>query len=180
MRDTGVSVMNDTTQIDPPDLAASFDEFYEREYQQVAALAYALSGSPGVVEDLAQDAFLAAYDQWDRVGGYADPGAWVRRVLANKSASFWRRKLAEIRAIARLGAPRQRPASLAPDSANVWNAVRGLPHRQAQVIALRYLEDRPLDEIASILDCSVGSVKQHLFRARHRLAEELGHEGDAL
>jgi RNA polymerase sigma-70 factor (ECF subfamily) len=180
MRDTGVSVIDDTAQTDAPALLESFGSFYAREYRQVAALASAISGSPGAVEDLTQEAFLAAYDDWDRIGRYADPGAWVRRVLANKCASFWRRRGAEIRAIARLGTPRHRPARLDPESAEIWTAVRRLPRRQAQVVALRYLEDRSLEEIASILECSVGSVKQHLFRARHRLAEDLGHEGGAL
>jgi RNA polymerase sigma-70 factor (ECF subfamily) len=43
-------------------------------------------------------------------------------------------------------------------------------------VALFYLEDRPMAEIAQILGCSKATVKVHLFKARKRLAELLGEE----
>ena len=102
----------------------------------------------------------------------------MRRVLANRSVSAWRRRLAELRAVGRLaGGSRTRPAELDPAVGEVWTAVRRLPRRQAQVVALRYVEDRSIEGIASILGCSAGTVKQHLFRARQKLAEQLGEEG---
>ena len=54
-------------------------------------LAYALSGSRSAAEDIAQEAFLAAHNAWDRVSHYEKPEAWVRRVVANKSVSMFRR-----------------------------------------------------------------------------------------
>src|SRR5512132_3849516 len=92
---------------DPPRGAAAgqperFEEVYLREFTGVFALAYALSGSRWAAEDIAQDAFVVAHRQWDRVGGYDDPGAWVRRVAANLAVSAVRRRLAEARALVRL------------------------------------------------------------------------------
>jgi RNA polymerase sigma-70 factor (ECF subfamily) len=55
--------------------------------------------------------------------------------------------------------------------------VRRLPKRQAQAVALHYLEDRSVEDIAAILECSTGTVKQHLHRARRRLAALLGEDG---
>jgi len=55
-----------------------------------------------------------------------------------------------------------------------WAAVRALPKRQAQAIALHYLEDRPVAEVADILDCSPSTAKVHLHKGRIRLAERLG------
>jgi RNA polymerase sigma-70 factor (ECF subfamily) len=52
----------------------------------------------------------------------------------------------------------------------VWAEVRRLPRRQAQVVALRYVLDLELREIADVLGCSVGAVKTHLNRARQTLA----------
>jgi DNA-directed RNA polymerase specialized sigma24 family protein len=46
-------------------------------------LVYALSGSRMGAEDIAQEAFLRAYRDWDRVGSYEHQAAWVRRVAAN-------------------------------------------------------------------------------------------------
>lgn len=184
MRDKGVSVVRDDPvrhdeQVPLVGVPEPFDRFYGREYQKVVALAYALSGSRSGVEDLAQDAFMAAYRDWDRVGRFSDPGAWVRRVVANRSVSAWRRHLSELRAVARLaGGAGSRPAELAGDTIEVWKAVRRLPKRQAQAMALRYLEDRSIGDIAVILECSTGAVKQHLFRARQKLAEQFGEEGD--
>ena len=52
--------------------------------------------------------------------------------------------------------------------------MRSLPERQAQCVALHYLEDRSIDEIADILDCAPATVKVHLFRGRQTLADRLG------
>jgi RNA polymerase sigma-70 factor (sigma-E family) len=183
LRDTGVNIVKErlerrSEQVPVVGVPEPFDRFYRREYRQVVALAYALSGSQSGVEDLAQDAFVAAFRDWERVGRYVDPGAWVRRVVANRSVSVWRRRLAELRAVIRLagGAPTT-PKELEPAAGEVWKTVRRLPTRQAQAVALRYLEDRSIEDIAAILECSTGAVKQHLFRARRRLAEQLDKEG---
>ena len=60
-------------------------------------------------------------------------------------------------------------------------AVAALPPRQRAAVALYYLEDRPVDEIADLMEVSVSTVKQHLFQARGRLGELLvgGVVGDA-
>lgn len=155
-----------------------FDRFYAREYRRVLALAYGLSGSRSGVEDMTQESFAAAFRDWDRVGRYGDPGAWVRRVLVNRSVSAWRRRVSELRAVLRLGGDtRARPVELDPAVDEVWGEVRRLPKRQAQVVALMYVEDRSIEDIAAILGCSTGAVKQHLFRARKRLAERLDEDG---
>ena len=54
-----------------------------------------------------------------------------------------------------------------------WDQVRHLPRRQAQAVALRYLYDMQIVEIAQTLGCSEGSVKVHLSRARQTLAARL-------
>ncbi len=154
----------------------SFDAFYASEFEAVAGLAYALSGSRLAAEDLAQEAFLAAYRRWDEIGRYESPGGWVRRVVANRSVSVIRRRVVEAKALTRLAEPVHRLPELSPEACGVWRAVRRLPDRQAQVIALFYLEDLPLDDIASILDLSVETVRTHLRRARKKLARRLATE----
>ncbi|HVM02180.1 MAG TPA: sigma-70 family RNA polymerase sigma factor [Acidimicrobiales bacterium] len=156
----------------------TFEELYRRELAAVVALAYVLSGSRTAAEELAQEAFLAAHRSWDRIGRYDDPAAWVRRVCANRAVSVVRRRASEARALVRLGARRAVPDELPADSAEFWRAVRRLPRRQAQVVALHYLEDRPVDEVAAILGVAGGTVKAHLHRARRALARELGCQVD--
>lgn len=156
-----------------PSGAVSFEDLYRREFAAVLALAYVLSGSRSAAEELAQEAFLAAHRHWGRISAYDDPAAWVRRVCANRSVSAVRRRMSEARALTRLGARRVLPDELPPDSAAFWAAVRRLPPRQAQVVALHYLEDRSVADVAAVLGCAEGTVKAHLHRARQRLAAAL-------
>lgn len=144
-------------------------------------LAYALSGSRTAAEDLAQEAFIAAHKSWDRIGSYDKPGAWVRRVVANKSVSLFRRRMREAKALARLRMPEAVMPALPAEDDAFWARVRSLPKRQAQTIALHYLEDRSVAEIAEILECAEGTVKVHLRNGRLSLADKLQLEigGDA-
>jgi len=157
----------------------TFEDFYEREFRAVVGLAFALSGSRSGAEDLAQEAFLVAHTHWERVGTYERPEVWVRRVVANLSVSAFRRRVAEAKTLARM-ALRYTPAlpELSADDADFWRAVRSLPRRQAQVITLHYLEDRPIGEIAEILGTAEGTVKKHLYDGRQALARRLKLEED--
>jgi RNA polymerase sigma-70 factor (sigma-E family) len=152
-----------------------FEHFYQREFKVVAALAYVLSGSRALAEDLTQDAFMAAYRRWDRVGRYDQPGAWVRRAVANRAVSAWRRTLAQASLVSRLAAISETgdDPQLNAEATELWQAVRSLPKRQAQSVALHYLEGLSLSEIGAVLGCSAGTVKTHLARARQQLQREL-------
>jgi RNA polymerase sigma-70 factor (ECF subfamily) len=154
-----------------------FERFYEREYRSVVGLAYALSGSRSASEDLAQEAFIAAHRNWDRIGAYDKPEAWVRRIMSNLAVSRFRRRVSETKALTRLAGFGREQTSL-PDlpaeAEAFWGSVRKLPKRQAQAIALHYLEDRSVADIANILECSPNTVKVHLHKGRQQLAERLG------
>jgi len=157
----------------------TFEEFYAREFAAVVGLAYALSGNRSGAEDLAQEAFLLAHRDWDRVGTYQRRDLWVRRVASNLSVSVFRRRAVEAKTLARI-ALGYTPAlpELSADDAEFWRTVRSLPRRQAQVIALHYLEDLPVVEIAEILGTAEGTVKKHLYDGRRALARRLELEED--
>jgi len=159
--------------------AYAFEDFYRKEYRAVVGLAYALSGSRWAAEDLAQEAFLAAHNEWGRISRFDQPGAWVRRVVANRSVSVLRRRAVEAKALARLalGQPPIVPP-IPEESAEFWDAVRSLPRRQAQVVALHYLEDLPVADVARILGVAQGTVKKHLFDGRAALGQRLRLEGE--
>jgi RNA polymerase sigma-70 factor (ECF subfamily) len=163
------------TTADLPAIAthADFDRFCREEFAAVTGLAFVLTGRWTVAEDLAQDAFLAAYQRWDEISGYDKPGAWVRRAVANRSVSWRRRLRSEAAALTRLSSRSRADAPVVdiPERhAEVWAAVRRLPPRQAQVFALTYVEDLPLARVAEILDISVDTAKTHLRRARAALS----------
>lgn len=151
-----------------------FERFFRSEYRGVLGLAIVLSGSRSAGEELTQDAFLVTFRQWERVGRLDNPGAWVRRIVTNRSVSRFRRVAAESRAMFRLNSQTRRESLLElDDGLDVWREVRRLPRRQAQVIALTYLDDLPRRQVAEILDCGEETVKTHLERARRTLANRL-------
>jgi RNA polymerase sigma-70 factor, ECF subfamily len=155
---------------------AGFEVFYRSEYAAVVALAYALCGRGAAAEDLAQEAFLTTYRHWAKVAGYDKPGAYVRHVVANLAVSHGRRRAAEGRALMGLAGRASSSVDdleLEPPDAAFWRTVRSLPPRQAQCVALYYLEDRSADEIGEILHCSGSTVRVHLHRGRLTLEERL-------
>lgn len=171
-----MTLHSDDVETDQPAFRESFEAFYDREIRSVVGLAYVLSGSGRAAEDLAQDAFLKAYRNWDRISSYDDPGGWVRRVVSNDSVSRFRRLAAETRALLRLRGESYIIPQTDPEAMHLWEEVRRLPVRQAQVIALRYYDQRSNAEAAEILGCSETTVKTHLQRARETLARRLEKE----
>jgi RNA polymerase sigma-70 factor (ECF subfamily) len=150
-----------------------FDELYRREYRPLVALAYGLSGSRAAAEEIVQDAFLAAHKRWRQFKEYDAPSMWLRRVVANRSVSTVRRRVAEAKALTRVGTWATRPQTLPEQHDELWRAVRRLPDQQAKAMVLRYVDDRTVAETAEILGCTEGTVKTHLHRARRSLAGAL-------
>jgi RNA polymerase sigma-70 factor (sigma-E family) len=162
--------------VDPD--CASFDAFYRHEYRPLLRLAWSLTGRRDLGEELVQEAMISAHQRWAKVGAYDSPGGWTRRVLLHAATSAARRRSAEERALARTGTADDAPAPRLPDDA-FWSHLRALPERQAQAVALHYLEDRSVTEIAAILDIAEGTVKVHLHRGRLALARALQDDGGA-
>lgn len=154
------------------DETATFESFFLTEYPRLVALLLVWTDSRPTAEDLAQDALIRAEADWERVRGLDTPAAWVRRVAVNRSMNERRRMRRQHRALGRIDRPAVSSVDEADDGA-LWAAVRQLSDKQRTAIALYYVDDLPVDEIASVLGCSVGTVKTHLQRGRRRLAELL-------
>ena len=149
----------------------AFTAFYRRELPQLVALAAAISGHERA-EDVAQEALLRAHREWDRIVRYDKPGAWTRRVAINLALSSRRRLGAEQRAFTRVVARRQLDCP-PPEVDGFWALVRELPPRQAAAVALHYLDDLSIADVAAVLDCAEGTAKAHLHKARQTLAARL-------
>ncbi|MEX1004807.1 MAG: SigE family RNA polymerase sigma factor [Acidimicrobiia bacterium] len=147
----------------------SFDEFYVREFRPMVALAASVCGSNDLAEDLAQEAMTRVYRRWDRVSRYDKPGAFARRVTINLASSRRRRDAVAEQGRMKLGVQHVVSPPAEPHT-EVWDAVAQLPPKQRAAIALHYLEDRPVDEIADILGCASATARVHLHRARATLA----------
>lgn len=154
-------------------VVAEFDDFYRANYPTVTRLAYSLCGSLTVAEELAQEAFVAAHARWPRIAEFDRPDLWVRRVVINRSISYRRKQASERRALKRISS--RPPATDEPELADedVWRALRSLSRRQAEVLALVYVEDRPIAEVAAVLRLGEETVRTHLKRGKLALAKRL-------
>ncbi len=150
-----------------------FATFYRAHYRTLVGLGIVLCGDKGVAEELTQDAFIKVHDNWGRLSSYDDPVAWTRRVLANSATSRGRRLTTEAKLRVRLRWRRSPDVALPDSDQEMWNLVRALPPRQAQVLALRYWDDLANDEIARVLEIGTESVKTHLARGRAALRAQL-------
>lgn len=165
-----------------------FDDLYRDEWSGLVALGWSLTGSWPAAEELAQDAFTDAFRRWDHVGGLDRPGAWVRRAVVNRAASLHRHRAVEHRGLTLVDArshggtdqvSSDQTGELAVGRVSdpgFWAAVRDLPDRQRACVALHYLDDRPVAEIAEILGCRPATVKVHLHRGRTALVRRLASE----
>jgi RNA polymerase sigma-70 factor (ECF subfamily) len=172
MKSTGVMVTEPDNGTPASPLQETFPAFYRREFPKMVALAAAVSGNRAIAEDLAQEAMLRAHRHWNRVSTYERPGAWVRRATINLSLSATKRATAELRRMLRFPEPSVLPEPRPPDE-GVWRAVGALRGNQRAAIALHYLEDRSIGEIAAILQISEATARVHLHRGRRALAATL-------
>jgi len=147
-----------------------FREFMASRWPGLVRLGYGLTGDRGLAEDLAQSALAKAYASWARVRRADDPDAYVRRILINANNNrFRKRRVAEHSAD-------YLPETGVADAADSLGqrsvliaALMELPPKQGAVVVLRYWEDLPETQVASIMGCSVGTVKSQASRALARL-----------
>jgi len=154
--------------------STDFDRFFRAEHPKLVACALAMTGDRESARDVAQEALLRAYRAWSHVGDFERPGAWVRRVLVNLVIDGQRQRRRERSAVGRL---REETTGLCdPETDRFWAAVRALPDRQRAAVALHYVDDLSVAEVASILKIAEGTVKASLSAARSNLAVAFGKE----
>ncbi len=148
-----------------------FDAFYTANYNRLTAQLYAYCGDMAEAQDAVQEAFCRALDRWNKLSKYDEPVAWVRRVAWNVATSRWRRRSTAARHLhlARL-ATAPEPS---PDRVALVRALATLPPAQRRVIALYYLGDLSVAEIAAQDGIAEGTVRSWLHRGRAALAIQL-------
>ena len=162
------------------ELEQSFAAFVRDHGERHLRVAVLLTGGWHAAEDLVQASLIKLYQAWPRVdliGG--DPDAYLRRVIVNTYRSWWRARWRWETPVAEL------PEHAAGDDTadrralalSIRQALGELPRKQRAVVVLRYLEDLPEAEVASLLGCSAGSVKTHAHRGLRALRAKLSENG---
>jgi RNA polymerase sigma-70 factor (sigma-E family) len=152
----------------------SFDAFVRARLPHLLRFGRALTGSDHAAADLVQDALERTLMRWSKVTN-DDPEGYVRRAMVNRSISIWR-KLRRERLTDRM--PNDSYHDPERDD-ELLIALRALPPRQRAVIALRYYEDLTESQTATVLGCSVGTVKSQSSLAMARLRGLLGDAREA-
>jgi RNA polymerase sigma-70 factor, ECF subfamily len=160
-------------------VGAPLEEVYAGQYRRLVALVTAVAESRAEAEEAVQEAFVRALGLVGRRAALADPEAWLYRVAVNLVRSRWRRARNGRRLAARL-APEVDDAGSAharTDSRLVLlAALRKLPFEQREALALHYLADLPVSEVARRVGVPLGTVKARLSRGRDALAGLLADE----
>ncbi|MFG2052966.1 SigE family RNA polymerase sigma factor [Micromonospora sp. NPDC048930] len=152
-----------------------FDEFVVACSPRLLRTAYLLTRDRVLAEDLLQTALTKAWFVWHRLDGGPEP--YVRKIIANTYASWWRRRWNGEEAMAE--PPEEQPTdpyAVLDARDELWRSLGRLPRRQRTVLVLRYFEDLSEAEIAQVMGCTVGTVKSQAAKAlaKLRLDETLG------
>ena len=142
----------------------SLARLYQREFGGLLRLAFSMTSSESVSEEIVQDAFVRLQAASN---GVTNPAAYVRTSVVNACRSHHRHQAVVRRA------PTPRAAVYEAEHDELFDAVAALPWRQQAVLALRFHLDLPEHEIASTLGCRPSTVRSLTFRALASLRKEL-------
>ena len=150
-----------------------FTEFYASAKDDCLRIVMVSVGDRQLAEDLVAEAFTRAWMSWRRVREHPVPRAWVVRTALNAHVDWWRRRRRELTAdVLTLPDGAGPAADPSPDQVLVA-AVRALPRRQREVIALRVFFDLDTEATATLLGISPGTVGAHLHRALATLRTQI-------
>ncbi|HEX2563603.1 MAG TPA: SigE family RNA polymerase sigma factor [Acidimicrobiales bacterium] len=154
-------------------------DLHREHYASLVRLASLVLADVGLAEQVVQDAFVKLHLRWGGLRHLDRAPAYLRSCVLNGARSQLRRQKVRDRYDARrtvapaAGTP-EASAVAAAEQERMVAALRRLPERQREALALRYFLDLPEAEIAAAMGVSAGSVKTHVHRGLAALAQLLG------
>lgn len=154
-------------------------ELFDAHYAPLCRLSYVILGDAQLAEEIVMEALLKTFTGFGKIRDLERADVYLRRAVVNLCRSRIRRKAIEMRVNASvLRSEERKDPQWDPErhetSRIVWDAVRKLPERQRACVVMFYFEDLPEAQIAEVMDCSVGTVKSQLSKARTKLESWLG------
>jgi RNA polymerase sigma-70 factor (sigma-E family) len=145
-----------------------FAEYAVAAWPRLVRTAHMLTGDFHEAEDLVQATLTKVYARWGRIPR-GEVEVYVRRALVNNNASRYRKRRVVHLLMPFLPETAQHRADggyteVVEDRAALAQALAALSVRQRAVMVLRYFDDLSDQEIAAVLDCSLGTVKTHARR----------------
>jgi RNA polymerase sigma-70 factor (sigma-E family) len=147
-----------------------FDGFVVTRSSRLLRSAFLLTRDWAAAEDLLQTALTKAWFAWRRLG--TDPEAYVRKIMFNTYASWWRTRSFTERPTEIEDRAAADDKAAVDDRHELWRALGRLPRRQRAVLVLRFYEDLTEAETAHVLEISVGTVKSQTSKALAKLRQD--------
>ncbi len=169
--------------------AKAFEELVVRHDRHVLNVAYNMTGSLADAQDIYQETFLRAFRSIQGFRFQSSFRTWIVRITVNQAIN-WRKKR-RLRSFLSLDSPTSKNEysflNLASDSdassgqqseeivQQIQAALKTLSNRERAVFSLRHFEEIKLKQVAEILDCAEGTVKNLMFRATRKMQKVLQH-----
>lgn len=155
----------------PQDRRSEFEAWYRLEHPRIVASLALTARDRDLALEVAAEAFVRAYERWDRVEAMERRGGWLHRTALN----LLKRRLRRRRQEGVLLSTTIVPIGVGPIETDIdlWRAVEALPERTRTAVALRYVADLRETEIAKAMGVSRGTVATLLSRARSALGDDL-------
>jgi RNA polymerase sigma-70 factor (ECF subfamily) len=171
---------------DQPDGVREIDNAWIREhYPRIHRAAWLMTGDPCEAEDLAQETFVVALEQWNKFEGRSSESTWLYGILMRlsqrrgRSLARMRRRLMNYVDRNNVIESEDPQTRLAREQwrKGVWADVARLPQRQRVAVTLRFAEGMSYEQIGEAIGCAPGTVKSRIHhgikRLRQRLAGDL-------
>jgi RNA polymerase sigma-70 factor (ECF subfamily) len=152
----------------------AFERLLDLYEVKVFRMAVMFMKDPHRAEEVTQDIFLKMWQVLPAYDGRASPSTWLYTIARNTCLSALRsdahRKTLPFDSVAEPVAPEPKRGDDALTKIELERCLERLPEVQRHVIALFYLQEKSVEEVARMLDLPEGTVKSHLHRARLALA----------
>jgi len=161
---------------------SAFEEIVRKYQKQVYNIAYGYIGNYEDAYDISQEVFIKVYKSLDRLKDNSAFGFWLRRITLNACTDYVRHQgnetvMDDLSYVSNHYYSESGTSDKLMESGElgkiISKAVQRLPKKQQKVFMLRHYEGLALKDIAETLNCSLGTVKAHLFRATRRLRDIL-------
>jgi len=151
----------------------SFELFFETEARTLFRRLCAVTGNAAEAEEIMQDAFLALWERWDRVGALQDPTGYLYRTAMNVFRKRTRRAALALRHALSL-APDPVPFAEIDEQQDVVAALAGLTPRQRAALVLTDVMDYSSEEAGRALGVTAGTARGLASRGRENLRRQVG------
>lgn len=162
----------------------AFGELVKRYQDRVYSFALRMTGNPDDALDLAQETMIRAYKALRSFNRDAPFAPWIYKIVANLSINFLKRQRTQRLVLAQVKIEEetrvQSVESLVEQRDTqriVHAAIMSLPGQYRAAILLRHIYQLSYEEIASVLEIPVGTVKTRIFRGRRILLSKLEENG---